>query len=109
MWDGEFCGVIGLRWQPGTEALPPYCLGHIGYTVVPWKQRRGYATRALAAMLPLARREGLRYVEVTTVASNVPSQRVIDANGGVLVERFRKPDAYGGTEGLRYRIDLGAR
>lgn len=26
---GDFCGSIGLRWQPGTTALPPYCLGHI--------------------------------------------------------------------------------
>jgi predicted acetyltransferase len=42
LWDGEFCGSIGLRWQPGTTALPPYCLGHIGYAVVPWKQRLGY-------------------------------------------------------------------
>ena len=30
LWDGEFCGSIGLRWQPGTTALPPHCLGHIG-------------------------------------------------------------------------------
>ena len=21
MWDGEFCGVIGFRWQPGTSRL----------------------------------------------------------------------------------------
>src|SRR5512140_3677577 len=47
MWDGEFCGTIGFRWQPGTTALPPHCLGHIGYAVVPWKQGRGYATEAL--------------------------------------------------------------
>jgi len=47
MWDGEFCGSIGLRWQRGTEALPPHCLGHICYSVVPWKRRRGYATQAL--------------------------------------------------------------
>ena len=39
MWDGEFCGQIGFRWQFGTEALPPHCLGHIGYAVVPWKRR----------------------------------------------------------------------
>jgi predicted acetyltransferase len=45
IWDGEFCGSIGFRWQPGTEALPPYCLGHIGYAVVPWKQGLGYPTR----------------------------------------------------------------
>ena len=23
MWDGEFCGSIGFRWQPGTTELPP--------------------------------------------------------------------------------------
>src|SRR5512133_540531 len=51
MWDGEFCGSIGFRWQPGTEALPPHCLGHIGYSVVPWKRRRGYATIALRGVL----------------------------------------------------------
>lgn len=38
MWDGEFCGSIQLRWQEATHGLPPYCLGHIGYSVVPWKQ-----------------------------------------------------------------------
>src|SRR4030095_14480556 len=42
MWDGEFCGVISFRWQPGTTELPPYCLGHVGYSVVPWKRRLGY-------------------------------------------------------------------
>src|SRR6184192_1652983 len=40
LWDGEFCGSIGVRWQPATTALPSYCLGHIGYAVVPWKQHR---------------------------------------------------------------------
>ena len=106
MWDGEFCGCISLRWQPGTEALPPYCLGHIGYSVVPWKQRRGYATRALGEMLQEARAVGLRYVEITTDPDNVPSQRVIEANGGVLVEEFVKPTALGGKPGLRYRVGL---
>jgi len=72
MWDGEFCGSIGFRWQPGTAVLPPHCLGHIGYAVVPWKKRRGHATRALAAMLPLARAEGLRYVELL---ARLPSAR----------------------------------
>jgi predicted acetyltransferase len=106
IWDGEFCGSIGLRWQPGTEALPPYCLGHIGYAVVPWKQRRGYATRALGEMLKAARDEGLRYVDITTDPTNIPSQRVIEANGGVLFEEFVKPAAFGSSRGLRYRVHL---
>ena len=106
MWDGEFCGTIGFRWQPGTTDLPPHCLGHVGYSVVPWKRRRGYATRALAELLADVRPEGLAFVELTTDVGNVASQRVIEANGGALVERFRKPAAYGDAESLRYRIAL---
>jgi predicted acetyltransferase len=107
MWDGEFCGRIGFRWQPGTSALPAHVLGHVGYSVVPWKRRRGYATRALAMFLADVRREGLDYVELTTDPDNVASRRVIEANGGVLIERFRKLPAYRGTEALRFRIMLG--
>jgi predicted acetyltransferase len=106
LWDGEFCGSIGLRWQRGTEALPPHCLGHIGYTVVPWKQGRGYATRALREVLREAKAEGLRYVEITTAPDNLASQRVIQTNGGVFVEEFLTPPALGGRRELRYRVDL---
>ena len=106
IWDGEFCGSIGFRWQPGTAALPPHCLGHIGYAVVPWMRRRGYATRALALLLPEARKEGLDYVELTTDPDNLPSQKVITANGGVLVKRFRKEPAYGEADALLFRIPL---
>lgn len=106
MWDGEFCGSIALRWQPDTTALPPHCLGHIGYAVVPWKQRLGYATLALRLMLPEARAVGLPFVEITTDPDNIGSQRVVEANGGVLVERFTKPRQFGSRPGLRYRIAL---
>jgi predicted acetyltransferase len=106
IWDGEFCGSIGFRWQPGTSALPPHVLGHIGYTVVPWKQNRGHATAALRLLLPEARARGLRYVELTTNPDNLPSQRVVTANGGVLIERFVKGPEYGGGESLRFRIML---
>lgn len=116
IWEGEFCGTISLRWQPGTSTLPSHCPGHIGYSVVPWKRRRGYATRALAALLPDAHSEGLTYVELTTDVSNAASRRVIEANGGVLVERFQPappgrpphllPPREPLPEQLRYRIYL---
>jgi predicted acetyltransferase len=108
IWDGEFCGVIGLRWQKGTVQLPVDVMGHIGYGVVPWKGGRGYASQALACMLPLARAAGLPYVELSTDPGNVASRRVIEKNGGVFVERFVRPAALGSTEALRYRIELGS-
>ncbi len=108
MWDGEFCGSINARWQPGTADLPPHCLGHVGYAVVPWKQRRGYATRALASMLEEIRAEGLAlpYVEITTDVDNVASRRVVEANGGELVAEFDKGAAYAGGRALLFRVAL---
>jgi predicted acetyltransferase len=106
IWDGAFCGFIGFRWQPGTTELPPHVLGHIGYSGVPWQRCRGVATRALRLQLPDCAREGLPHVFVTTDPGNVASRRVIERNGGVLVERFVKPVAFGSAPGLRYRIDL---
>jgi predicted acetyltransferase len=106
--DGEFCGVIGFRWKPGTSDLPPYCLGHIGFSVVPWKRRRGYATQGLSLLLAEIPREDFDYVELTTDVSNVGSQRVIEANGGVKVETFFKPASLGGAESFRYRIYFGS-
>ena len=93
LWDGEFCGSIGLRWQHGTSVLPAHVLGHVGYAIVPWKQRRGYATEALRQLLPEARAEGLEYIEITTDPDNLASRRVVERNGGMLVEQFTRPGA----------------
>ena len=106
IWDGEFCGSISFRWRPGESSLPEYVMGHIGYAIVPWKRGRGYATQALAQLLPEVRAQGLMYVELTTHPDNIASQSVILNNGGQLIGRFRKPEACGGTEGLRYRISV---
>jgi predicted acetyltransferase len=104
MWDGEFCGSIGFRWQPGTEQLPPYCLGHTGYAVVPWKMGRGYATEALRQTVADATTRGLRHIFITTAPDNLASQRVIEKNGGVFVEEFTTPASLGSMRERRYRI-----
>ena len=101
MWDGEFCGGISFRWSKPSpdyaqETLPFYVLGHIGYHVVPWKRRRGYATRALQVLLPEAAERGFGYVEITTDEDNIGSRKVIEAAGGQLYETFEKLDIHGG-------------
>ncbi len=105
MWDGEFCGSISLRWQEGTDALPPHALGHIGYAVVPWKRGRGYATEALRLMLIEAQSVGLERIEITTDPDNFTSQRVIERNGGRYAETFVN-EHYGAEPHLRYVVAL---
>ena len=67
---------------------------------------QGLRYARLARTLPEIKAEGLTYVELITDPSNIESQRVIQANGGVLVERFVEPAQYGNAEGLRFRIEL---
>ncbi|MCO4054007.1 MAG: GNAT family N-acetyltransferase [Bosea sp.] len=105
MWDGDFCGAVNLRWQKGTDALPPYVAGHVGYTVVPWKRRMGHATAALGLILCEARSVGLGKVEITTHPDNEASRRIIEGHGGRFVEEFVNPH-YGDRPQLRYTIDL---
>ncbi|MDP3300010.1 MAG: GNAT family N-acetyltransferase, partial [Phenylobacterium sp.] len=107
IWDGGFCGAIGLRWGPGGGPLPdwfPY--GHIGYAVPAWRRGAGYATQGLALLKPEARLRGLDHVELTTDADNPASQRVVIKNGGYLVAREPGGTLHVDAEILRWRIDL---
>lgn len=101
-----FAGTIGLRWQPGTEDLPPTCLGHVGYAVVPWRRREGLATAALIELLPEARALGLGHLDVTAACDNQSSQRVIENAGGWFIEDFEAVAQLGGGLHKLYRIPL---
>jgi predicted acetyltransferase len=110
LWDGEFCGSIQFRWQEQggrvIDDLPDYCLGHVGYGVLPWKQRQGMATQALGLMLPIAREQGLRVLQISTQPINRASQRVIEANGGQFMKAVKPPVFFAHPEEWVYHINL---
>ncbi|MEV0202987.1 GNAT family N-acetyltransferase [Nonomuraea sp. NPDC050691] len=83
--DGErFLGRMAIRHRliPALEEIG----GHIGYDVRPSARRQGHATAMLAAALPIARSLGLRQVLVMCDRTNTASRRVIEANGGRLID-----------------------
>lgn len=84
--DGEhFLGRLAIRHRltPALEKLG----GHIGYDVRPGARRQGHATAMLAAALPIARSLGISPAALVMCdTTNTASQRVIEANGGQLLD-----------------------
>jgi len=68
---GGFVGSISLRWNFSHAPLPPHVLGHIGYSVVPWAQRRGHAT-LLVAFEVRARESGCSAAYLETFSFQAP-------------------------------------
>ncbi|MRR29181.1 GNAT family N-acetyltransferase [bacterium] len=61
--------------------------GHIGYDVRPSQRGKGYATQLLSLVLEEARSLGLSRVLVTCDDVNIASARVIEKNGGKLINK----------------------
>lgn len=95
----EFWGVpVSTRWYLdrntylGTvvfrHVLTPELIadgGHIGYHIAPGYRGRGYANDMLAQAIKHARSDlGIESILLTCAEDNIPSRRVIEANGGVL-------------------------
>jgi RimJ/RimL family protein N-acetyltransferase len=75
--DGEIVGLCGYKDAPN-----PAGDVEIGYAVAPERRRRGHATRAVALAVEAARRdERVRAIIAETALANLPSQRVLQANG----------------------------
>ena len=109
--DGEFCGELVVRWRQGTNTLDQPTFGHVGYGVVAWKRRRGYATAGLGLLIARLRCSGevpLTYLDITTSRDNIASQKVITANGGELVDSWESSPSHAGAPALGYRIALVA-
>lgn len=71
-------GVIRIRHQ----AIPLH--GHIGYDIAPRYRGNGYGNKILELSLPLAKQLGIKQAILNCESTNLPSEKVIRANNGVL-------------------------
>jgi RimJ/RimL family protein N-acetyltransferase len=77
--DGEVVGMCGHKTAPDARSAV-----EIGYGVAPERRRLGHATRAVALAVAAARRDRrVRRLVAETAVGNLPSQRVLAANGFV--------------------------
>lgn len=92
--------ILGLSYYPAPDRVGH----HVGYAVRASKRRKGYATEALRCLLDEARKLKIYKLMPTCGSANVASRKVIERNGGVLLDPMPK-DKPGDTE-LRFLIDL---
>jgi RimJ/RimL family protein N-acetyltransferase len=71
----ELVGVGGFKGPPADGMV------EVGYSVVPSRQRRGYATAAVAAMIEMARERGASTVRAETLPSLPASIGVLEKLG----------------------------
>ena len=89
--DGRPVGFGKVRHRL-TEALLK-AGGHIGYSVRPSHRGKGHGTLIMKLLLEKAHGLGLKKVMIDCLASNLPSRKVIEANGGYL-EKEQNSRAY---------------
>ena len=78
--------------------------GHIGYDIRPSQRGKGYGRGILALTLEKARAMGIDRAMVNCTGSNVASARIIEANGGVLMDEIHSEPMGGMLR--RYWIEL---
>ena len=80
--DGVPVGVSKLR-DHLTDALRKVG-GHIGYCIRPSQRGKGFGNIILKKIIEEAKKKNITEVLITCHNGNIPSRRVIEANGGVL-------------------------
>lgn len=98
--NNKFVGHSNLR-HTLTKKLKNYG-GNIGYYIRPTARQKGYGTKILELSLKKAKKIGLKKVLITCTETNIPPQKIIEKNGGKLINKVQTED------GLirRYNIDI---
>jgi RimJ/RimL family protein N-acetyltransferase len=97
--DGEVVGLCSYKVPPNAQRSV-----EIGYAVAPERRRFGHATRAVALLIEAARSDDrVGAITAETALANLPSQRVLIANGFEDVGRGMDDDE---GETVVWRLEL---
>lgn len=99
--DNIFVGHVNIR-HILNESLKKIG-GHIGYAIRPSYRRKGYGAAILVLALLKAKELGLNKVLLTCDTTNDASRKIIEKQGGQLLDTNKKED---GALVNRYRITL---
>lgn len=94
-----YLGEVSLRHHLN-ESLKRFG-GHLGYKIRPSQRRKGYGSLLCKLAIEAARRRGIGDILITCDDDNRGSWKIIEANGGVLVDRV---DNMRGTLTRRYWV-----
>lgn len=101
----KFIGKTSIRHK-----LTPFLKtvgGHIGYYIRPSERRKGYGKIILKLALRKARTLGIRNAVISCDISNLGSKKIIEANGGRLVDTVDM--GKGLPQKLRFRININGK
>lgn len=102
---GEFIGrVFFLHWL---NAFRLQTDGQVDYWIRPSKRRQGYGKLILRLLLARYRQLGLERILISCRSDNLPSKKIIEANGGIFESEIQTPDSFGiNHPRLRYWIKV---
>lgn len=83
--DNKIVGIVDLRYQLN-DFLKDF--GNCGYSVRPSERRKGYATEILRQICVIARKHGLKQLQLSVEKDNVASIKTIEKNGGNYCRSF---------------------
>ena len=84
--DGRYLGDVDIRHRLN-DALRRFG-GHIGYKIRPTERRKGYGRLICRLGINEARRRGIGDILITCDDNNIGSQKIIEGNGGILLDRI---------------------
>ena len=83
--DNMIIGVIDLRYTLN-DYLKDF--GNCGYSVRPSERKKGYATEMLHQLIKVAKKIGMKELQISVEKTNIGSIKVIEKNGGVYERSF---------------------